>query len=157
MCHNWWKWWSPGAISGFYSGLREIPDKLFWCLCTQTRCLLLRYPRSKTKIQTPSYDRIAGIPASRKTTTGLSSGRWSLGTSSSLVVNSGKLVVSSVPQNCRLPRKPVYLLTFYDARYVFGGEGGIRTPAPVARPKALAKPPLRPLGYFSMPAKRIIT
>ena len=39
----------------------------------------------------------------------------------------------------------------------FGGEGGIRTPAPVARPKALAKPPLRPLGYFSMPAKRIIT
>ena len=38
-------------------------------------------------------------------------------------------------------------------RFIFGGEGGIRTPAPVARPKALAKPPLRPLGYFSLPAK----
>ena len=40
----------------------------------------------------------------------------------------------------------------------FGGEGGIRTPAPVARPKALAKPPLRPLGYFSIRlAKSILT
>ena len=32
-----------------------------------------------------------------------------------------------------------------------GGEGGIRTLAQVAPPKALAKPPLRPLGYISMP------
>ena len=38
----------------------------------------------------------------------------------------------------------------------FGGEGGIRTPAPVARPKALAKPPLRPLGYFSVPSEKYI-
>ena len=32
-----------------------------------------------------------------------------------------------------------------------GGEGGGRTLARVTPPKALAKPPLRPLGYFSMP------
>ena len=34
---------------------------------------------------------------------------------------------------------------------LFGGEGGSRTLARVAPPKALAKPPLRPLGYFSVP------
>ncbi len=39
---------------------------------------------------------------------------------------------------------------------IFGGEGGIRTLAPVARPKALAKPPLRPLGYFSTPSEKYI-
>ena len=43
-----------------------------------------------------------------------------------------------------------------------GGEGGIRTLAQVAPPKALAKPPLRPLGYFSvsvflLPCLMIIT
>ncbi len=38
---------------------------------------------------------------------------------------------------------------------LLGGEGGIRTPAPVARPKALAKPPLRPLGYFSVWRRKI--
>ena len=50
-------------------------------------------------------------------------------------------------------RKPFILLGFAKPFDNFGGEGGIRTPAPVARPKALAKPPLRPLGYFSLPAK----
>ena len=38
-----------------------------------------------------------------------------------------------------------------------GGEGGIRTLAQVAPPKALAKPPLRPLGYFSVPSAYMIT
>ena len=33
---------------------------------------------------------------------------------------------------------------------VCGGEGGSRTLARVTPPKALAKPPLRPLGYFSV-------
>ena len=41
--------------------------------------------------------------------------------------------------------------TTYVMLLSFGGEGGIRTLAQVAPPKALAKPPLRPLGYFSVP------
>ena len=36
-------------------------------------------------------------------------------------------------------------------KWVYGGEGGSRTLARVAPPKALAKPPLQPLGYFSTP------
>ena len=111
-------------------GLRDIPDKLSPCLCVLTRCLLLRYPRSKTKIQTPSYDRIAGIPASRKTTTGLSSGRWSLGTSSSLVVNSGKLVVSCDLKNPKKPCKPCIYWLFTTPVAFLAEKGGFEPSKP---------------------------
>ncbi len=37
-----------------------------------------------------------------------------------------------------------------ESLFSYGGEGGSRTLARVTPPKALAKPPLQPLGYFSV-------
>ncbi len=40
-----------------------------------------------------------------------------------------------------------------ESLFSYGGEGGSRTLARVIPPKALAKPPLQPLGYFSVAAE----
>ena len=46
---------------------------------------------------------------------------------------------------------PVFDLRAHrDAQFLNGGDERIRTSAQVAPPKALAKPPLRPLGYISI-------
>ena len=55
------------------------------------------------------------------------------------------------PINGTLPQKRATKKPVNTKSTGLGGDGGSRTLARVAPPKALAKPPLRPLGYISMP------
>ena len=78
--------------------------------------------------------------------TGQQSGLYYLGTSSYYVAFGGKLLSFEPPESLHT----LCLLTLCDAQFLNGGDERIRTSAQVAPPKALAKPPLRPLGYISI-------
>ena len=100
---------------------------------SKLECIILLFEEWSFGTETRNYlDKGQGITLNsdnlcieRKTATGLSSDRCFLERIFFSICR--KFVVSYVLLQVQELHKPLILLTFYDARFIFGGEGEIRT------------------------------